>query len=101
MAFKKGNTYYLEMPVKINGETLQIENVEKVVFQIGEIRKEYPGEDVKYERELFVVYLSQEDTLKLNKDIEYEVAIKFSDGQVIRSEPKTTYSIKTIINEEI
>lgn len=101
MALKKGNTYYLEMPVKINGEPLQIENVEKVVFQIGEIRKEYPNEDVKYERELFVVYLSQEDTLKLNKDIEYEVAIKFLDGQVIRSEPKTTYSIKTIINEVI
>lgn len=103
MALKKGNTYNLKIPVKLNGEYVKDTDVSKVVFQIGEIQKEFPSEDVSYDAEnsLFIVNLSQEDTLKFEEKVAYEVAVKFPNESVVRSEVKTTYALKTLIEEVI
>lgn len=103
MNFKQGNTYNLKIPVKMNGEPLDIDEVSKVVFKFNDIQKEFGTGDVSYDSEenYFVVNFSQEDTLKLKKEVKYEVAIKFKDDSVKRSIVKTTSTLYTIIEEEI
>lgn len=103
MTFKKGNTYNLRVPIKLNGINLKDSDVTKVVFKFDEIKKEFPSDEVSYDSAngLFLITFSQEETLKLSDEIEYEVAVKLQDEQVIRSDVKKTYSLKTIIEEAI
>lgn len=103
MTLKKGNTYSLKVPIKFNNVLLNDTDVSKVVFKFGEIQKEFPGESVSYDidNSLFIVNFTQEDTLKLSDKVEYEVAVKFPSNQVVRSNVKETYSLKTIIEEVI
>lgn len=103
MTLKKGNTYNLKVPIKFNNVLLNDTDVSKVVFKFGEIQKEFPSESVSYDTDnsLFIVNFTQEDTLKLSDKVEYEVAVKFPSNQVVRSNVKETYSLKTIIEEVI
>lgn len=102
MVFKKGNTY--ELQVKISN--IDIEEISKIVFKFNSIEKTYvrdsQNEDVIYQSdETFIIYLSQEETLSLSSEVEYEVAIKFNDNSVKRSPVYTTSSLRTIIQEVI
>lgn len=100
MNFKKGNTYNLSATIK----GVDIQEIDKIVFQFNEIKKTYLSDaesDITYNEGVFIVPLSQEDTLKLKKDVSYEVAVKFKSGEVKRSEVKQTDSLITIIEEAI
>ena len=102
MDFKKGNTY--ELTAKING--INIEEVAKILFQFNDIKKEYIPDsaesDVIYDGEgNFTIYLTQEETLKFEQIVKYEVAIKFTDGKVRRSKVYSTSTLPTIIKESI
>lgn len=103
MTLKKGNTYNLKVPIRFNNVPLKDTDISKAVFKFGEIQKEFPGESVSYDTDnsLFIVDFTQEDTLKLSDKVEYEVAVKFPSNQVVRSNVKETYSLKTIIEEVI
>jgi len=103
MALKQGNTYELICDLK---DKIDIEGVAKAIFQFNDIEKVYTTEigetsEVRYENGKFIVPLSQEETLSLKKSVEYEMAIKFVDGNVKRSEVKTTNSLYTIIKKVI
>ena len=103
MALKQGNTYEL---ICVTKDKINIEEVSKVIFQFNDIEKVYTTEigetsDVTYEDGKFIVPLSQEETLSLKKTVEYEMAIKFTDDNVKRSEVKTTNSLYTIIKKVI
>lgn len=102
MVFKKGNTY--ELQVKISN--IDIEEISKIVFKFNDIEKTYvnnsQNEDVIYQSDgTFIIYLSQNETLSLSSEVEYEVAIKFTDNSVKRSPVYATSSLKTIIQEAI
>ena len=49
MTFKKGNTYNLRVPVKLNKVNLKDTDVSKIVFKFGEIKKEFPSDGVSYD----------------------------------------------------
>lgn len=103
MALKQGNTYEL---ICVTKDKINIDEVAKVIFQFNDIEKVYTTEigetsDVIYEDGKFIVPLSQKETLDLKKSVEYEMAIKFTDNSVKRSEVKTTNSLYTIIKKVI
>ena len=103
MALKQGNTYELICNLK---DKINIEDVAKAIFQFNDIEKVYTTEigetsEVRYEDGKFIIPLSQEETLSLKKSVEYEMAIKFTDGTRKGSEVKTTNSLYTIIKKVI
>ena len=102
MVFKKGNTY--ELKAQINN--VDIEDIAKIVFKFNNIKKTYisgeTSEDVVYQEDgTFIIYLSQQETLSLSNEVEYEVAIKFNDDSVKRSLVYKTSNLETIIQEVI
>lgn len=103
MTLKKGNTYNLRVPVKLNKVNLKETDVSKIVFKFGEIKKEFPGDNVSYDstNAVFLINFSQEETLTFSDVVEYEVAVKLQNKQVIRSDVKRICSLKTIIEEVI
>ena len=98
MILKKGNTYQLKGKIK----GLDISEISKIVFQFNNVEKVYgEGGEVTYQDEIFTIPLSQEETLSLENEVEYEVAVKFNDNQVKRSVVKKTSALYTIIEEAI
>ena len=102
MDFKKGNTYELTAKIK----NVDIEDINKIVFQFNDIKKIYTSDgfssDVIYnESGDFIIYLTQEETLQFEQIVKYEVAIKFNDGKVRRSQVYSTSALATIIKESI
>lgn len=95
MIFQEGNTYVLEIPLTVNGEDININDVSLVEFMFEDIRKIYgtyteEGEevtgDVTYDsdKKCFKVPLSQEETFSLteNNIIKYQARVKFTDNSV-------------------
>lgn len=102
MVFKKGNTY--ELKAQINN--VDIEEITKIVFKFNNIKKTYiadeESEGVIYQGEnIFIISLSQQETLSLSDEVEYEVAVKFNDNSVKKSLVYKTSNLKTIIQEVI
>ena len=102
MNFKQGNTYKLQGKI----ENVHIEDIEKVVFKFNDIVKTYLSDgtgDVYYDSDIFTINLNQNETLALKNqsNVKYEVAVKFVDGQVKRSQVYYTNSQETIIEEAI
>lgn len=87
MIFQEGNTYALEIPLTIDGEDIDINDVSIVEFMFEDIRKIYgDGGDVTYDNDLkcFIVPLSQKETFALteNSIIKYQARVKFTDNSV-------------------
>lgn len=100
MELKQGNTYKLKATIK----DVEINDITKIVFKFNNIEKTYnsSGEsDVTLEDETFIINLSQEDTLQLNGSVSYEIAVKFTNGDVKRSNIQHSTSLKTIIEKAI
>lgn len=102
MDFKQGNTYKLLGHI----ENVNIDDIDKVVFKFNDIVKTYQSDgtgDVQYSDDIFTINLSQQETLSLNNEsqVKYEVAVKFKDAQVKRSQVYYTNSLETIIQEAI
>ena len=96
MVFKQGNTYQLKGKVK----GIDVSEISKVVFKFNDIEKIYPT-NVTYENEVFTIPLTQQETLTLQDEVKYEVAVKFTNNQVKRSVVNETNSLYTIIEEAI
>ena len=101
MEFKRGNTYKLN--ATISG--IDPSTITKIVFKFNDVKKTYLANgdgDVELNDGVFVVNLTQEETLRLKTEkVKYEVAVKFTDGQVKKSKVYYTNSLETIIEEEI
>lgn len=102
MVFKKGNTYELKAQIK----NVDVEEITKIVFKFNDIKKTYiangESEGVIYQGEnIFIISLSQAETLSLSDEVEYEVAVKFNDNSVKKSLVYKTSNLKTIIQEVI
>lgn len=101
MKIKQGNTYMLNAQIK----DIDISEVQKIVVKFNEIEKTYEagveGDITIDEEGIITIYLSQEDTLQLESDVRYEIAVKFNDGQVERSNIKKIGSLSTLIKKVI
>ena len=87
MIFQEGNTYFLQVPLTVNGDDLDINDVILVEFMFENIRKIYgDGGDVtyNYDEKYFEVPLSQEETFSLTENgiINYQARVKFTDNSV-------------------
>ena len=97
---KQGNTYILKATIN----NVDIEDISKVIFKFNNIEKEYNTQstgDVTYDDGNFIINLSQAETLTLDNTVYYEVAVKFTDNSVKRSNVKKTSTLNTIIEREI
>ena len=101
MKIKQGNTYMLNAQIK----DIDMSEVQKIVVKFDEIEKTYEagveGDITIDEEGIITIYLSQEDTLQLESDVRYEIAVKFNDGQVERSYIKKIGSLSTLIKKVI
>lgn len=99
MIFKQGNTYQLKATIDTDLST-----IDKIVFQFNDIQKKYLSDgtgDVQLESGVFIVPLTQEDTLALGNMVNCEVAVKFTDDSVKRSRVIENLALDTIIEESI
>ena len=112
MIFQEGNTYVLEIPLTVNGEDIDINDVSVVEFMFENIRKIYgtytennvqKTGDVTYDTDekCFKVPLSQEETFSLmeNGIIEYQARVKFTDISVESSCIYNGYVQKSLSKE--
>ena len=77
---KQGNQFYLEFQIEDeNGELLDIKNVLKVQFNIGNLTKTYDGinEDVTYNDNVFKVWITEEETFNFENQVKMEARILF------------------------
>ena len=77
---KQGNQFYLEFQIEDeNGELLDIKNVLKVQFNIGNLTKAYDGinEDVTYHDNVFKVWITEEETFNFDNQVKMEARILF------------------------
>ena len=77
---KPGNPFYLQFQIEDeNGELLDIKNVLKVQFNIGNLTKTYDGinEDGTYENGVFKVWLTEEETFNFDSKVKMDARILF------------------------
>ena len=88
MIIRQGNTYQLPVKLSMRGKVIKDTDVKTVEFVFGSIRKCYP-EEVSFENDLFLVFLSQEETFSLSAKASciYQVRVLFADGSVKGSDP--------------
>lgn len=105
MIFQEGNTYLLEIPLTVAGESIDIDSVSLVEFAFNDIKKLYDGasEEVTYDssEKCFKVPLSQEETfaLKNKLPIRYQARVKFQDGSVKATLIYQSYMLESISKE--
>lgn len=100
MSLKQGNTYKLKAVIN----NVDINDISKIVFKFNDVEKEYNSDgsgDVTYADGTFTILFSQEDTLDFSEIVYYEVAVKFNDESVKRSNIQKTSALKTIIERVI
>ena len=79
---RQGNTYSLAIELQDEtGSVIDIDLVDRVEFVFGSVRKTYP-EDAKFDRDQFIVGLTQLDTFKLDHVVACQARIKFKDESV-------------------
>lgn len=84
----QGDQYDAYIYLTVDDEALDLKEVEKIQFQIGDLVKYYnsTGEsDVTYDEvhEVFVFPLSEDETLGFDSSQTYQARIKFKDGNII------------------
>lgn len=102
MALLQGNTY--KLPVKIDEITNRtIDNIDRGQFIFDNIVKYYGDDgDVIWdaEKECFIVPLTQEDTFSLDRNVSWQVRIKYENGDVDGTKPKIE-NVYNSITEEV
>ncbi len=101
---KQGDGCVVPVKISVNGAQISVDDVEKVEFRTGEIRKVYP-ETVTYDRETgaFLMPLDQEDTFRLPADgaVRFDVRVKFKGGAVIGTQKVTVIVTLDALSEEV
>lgn len=101
---KQGDEYFIGITAELNGERINLEDVEAVEFYLGGMRKLYPGE-VKYNEELqlFMVPVRQEDTFKMpaNGVVPLDARVKFIGGNVSGFKTLKYITVYEAISKEV
>ena len=101
---KEGDEYGYPVSVSLNGEPLDVANVELIEFCIGHVRKTWPDE-VSYDAEegIFYVPITQEESFCFPADdvIEADVRVRFLGGGVIGAEKKRYVFVNDALSEAV
>lgn len=84
----QGDSYPIYITMTYNGSPLDLNEVEKIEFKIGDLVKYYNSDgsgEVEYsqEEDAFIFPLSQTETLKFEGSQEYQARVKFVDSKVV------------------
>ena len=83
---KQGDALYLTAEITLEGEKVDVQDIETAEFRLGRLRKLYPGE-VEYDGEegLFRIPLSQEETLAFppGTAVPADLRVKFNGGRCV------------------
>ena len=103
---KQGNQFNLGIQIYDDeGNILTTEGVEKVVFGISNLTKEYTStsEDVTFDNETqyFKIWLTEEETLQISGQIDIDARILYESGEILGCYITKVYFNPTIITESI
>ena len=83
---KQGDAYAIPVSIKLNGEYVNVADIDTVEFYVGDTRKLYPG-DVRYSAVdgCFYIPLSQAETFGFPADdaVAVDARVKFSGGDIM------------------
>lgn len=82
----QGDQYYISFKIKKDGKYLDISEVEKIQFVIGDLIKYYGNEEkviFNEETNLFYFPLSEKESFELQGPQLVQVRIKFTNGDII------------------
>jgi hypothetical protein len=104
MKIYKGATYNLPVQIKINKETLPLNDVKKVEFAFGDnLIKTHPSNDVERNGDKLIVKLSAQDTNSLEQDIvqKLQARITFNDNSIKFTKLKSFVAVETRFSEGV
>ena len=103
---KQGNQFYFDVQITDSeGNILTNEHVEKIVFYVSNVKKEYTStsEDVIYDSEskCFKVWLKEEDTLNLEDYIDLDARILFDTNEILGCYIRQEFFNPMLVKESI
>lgn len=102
---KQGNEFWYGIKIKDENGYIDIEEVNKIVFNFNELQKTYTevSIDVKYESEnnLFKIYLTQEETLLLKDNVKIDARVKFKNDEILGVAIQERYIFESLNKEVI
>lgn len=104
VSIKQGDAGCKKIRLVQNGGPLNLEDVERIEFMYGGIRKFWPGE-VEYdpETDFFLFPVEQTDTLVFpeNKYIEADARVKYVGGDVLGVKKIKNITVRDAVSEEV
>lgn len=101
MSYYQGDQYSFILKMEVNGNPMDLTNVELIEFTIGNLSKEFPKE-VQYneQRKEFYFPVTQEETFQFNTYEKYQARIKFINGEVYGT-PVNGINVKETLSRNI
>lgn len=104
MKIKQGDAYAIPIEIKLNGDKIDVSEIETVEFCIGTLRKLYP-ETVVYEAAdgYFYLPLTQAETFAMEGDsaVRLDIRVKFEGGDVEGVEKPVFITVVSAVSEEV
>ena len=102
---KQGNQFWYGIKLKDkNKEYLDPSIVSKIIFNFDDLQKEYneTSENVTFDAEnnLFKIYLTQEETQKMQDKVKIDVRVKFKNDEILGTVIREVYILDSL-NEEV
>lgn len=84
----QGDSYPIYITLTYNGDDLDLTEVEKIQFKIGDLVKYYNSDgtgEVEFDENegAFIFQVTQKDTLSFEGSQEYQARVKFVDSKVV------------------
>lgn len=103
---KQGNQFWYGIKLKDkNGEYLDIDLIDKIVFNFNDITKEYNknSEEVVYDNSnnVFKIYLTQEDTQKMQDKVRIDARVKFTNDEILGATIQEKYIFDSLNKDVI
>ena len=101
MAIRQGDQYNIVLKIEVNGNPINMENIELIEFTVGNLSKKWPLEVIFNETDKeFYFPVSQDETFQFENYEQYQVRIKYSDNTVVGS-PINKISINDCLSRNI
>lgn len=78
--------YWTELTILKDAAPVLPTEISKMRVGFGSVVKTYPSDEIKYEDNIWKVFLSQEETSTLTNHSAFQVGVEFLDGSIINSE---------------
>ena len=102
---KQGNQFWYGIKLKgKNKEYLNPSIIEKIIFNFDDLQKEYSetSQNVVFDEEnnVFKIYLTQEETQKMQNKVKIDVRVKFKNNEILGTIVTERYIFDSL-NQEV